>query len=207
MRSRLPKILHRVVASKTSATVEGYWREWQRLHPDWLHLTWRDPQDLTLQWETAHLWDRCVAGAQLAGYIRLELMWRYGGVYVDSDLEPLRAIDPLCGHPFACREDEAVIPDFVLGFTPRHPAIRECLGLALKLDPESGPWQTGPAVTTAILSRYTSTVKIYPPTTFAAIHYADKARLKNGAVMKRLRADRRVFAVHHWAHSWASWDR
>ena len=44
---------------------------------------------------TKHLFDKCQNGAQKAGLIRLECLYTYGGIYVDSDCEPFRSLEDL----------------------------------------------------------------------------------------------------------------
>jgi len=205
---KIPKILHRVVPEFTTPQVERWWELWCEMHPDWEHRTWRDPINPE-GWETGQLWSRAVAGAQIAGYLRLEILWKYGGVYVDSDLEPVRPIDPLCNtnRAFAVREDDHCVPDFVLGAPPEHPAIRDCLDRVLSMphevmfDPVKGPWDSGPGVTNAIIAqREDLDCIVYPPVTFCPVHYKQKDQI---AAREHIwRNDPKTYAIHHWHASW-----
>lgn len=198
--STIPRILHRTVPQRTSVEVEGWWEAWQRLHPGWEFRTWRDPLRRRDFPRTSKLWARCSSGAQLAGLVRLEALWRHGGVYVDSDVEPYRSLEPLIGaNGFAGWEDKRCVPDAVLGFTAGHPAVEAMLDLAeQRLRDGGGAWETGPGVSTSVLpGRYD--VVLLPPGSFYPYHYSDKA--------KGRRRDHRgeqpwAFAAHHWHHSW-----
>jgi len=193
----IPRILHRVVPEVTSAESEAWWHRFGELHPDWTLLTHRDPLDPT-EWPlTAHRWSACTSGAQLAGLIRLEALWRWGGIYVDSDVEPYRSFEPLLPlRAFAAWEDAKVVPDAVLGAEPEHPAIRACLEMALKRI-RRGAWESGPGVTTAILPGR-SDVLLFPPGSFYPYHYKAKhLRAEDHAA-----AQPWAFAAHHWAGSW-----
>src|SRR4029079_13347754 len=98
---------------------------------DWILMTHRDPLEAEKWPETADLWGKCRNGAELADLVRLEALWRWGGIYVDSDCEPFRPLDSLLGVPaFAAWEDSRSVPNAVLGAAPGHPAIRKCLDLA-----------------------------------------------------------------------------
>lgn len=95
----IPRILHRVVPEHTTADVETFWQRFREMHPTWELRTWRDPLN-SEEFELGHLFGRCRRGAELADVVRLEVLHRYGGIYVDSDCEPWRPLDPLLHHSF-----------------------------------------------------------------------------------------------------------
>lgn len=199
-KTRIPRILHRTVPADTTAEVEGWWEVFAELHPEWELRTWRDPLDPKDFPTTAPLWDRCATGAQLAGLVRLEVLHRHGGVYVDSDVEPYRALDVLLHLPgFAAWEDARVIPDAVLGFEKGHPAVVEMLERACAAVTDgAGAWESGPGVTTSVL-RGRHDVLLLPPGSFFPYHYSDKRRRRHEDHMA---AQPWAFAAHHWAASW-----
>ena len=110
----MPPVFDRTVRSKTEAKVEACWRTFQQHHDPavWEFVTWRDPLD-PAEWPlTAKAWDKCANGAQYAGLIRLEALYKHGGFYIDSDVECLRSWETLRFAPaVAGWEDNAVIPD------------------------------------------------------------------------------------------------
>lgn len=196
--TRIPRILHRTVPAETSDQVEEWWRQAGQLHPGWDLRTYRDPLD-PADWPlTGDLFARCQNGAQLAGLVRLECLVRDGGIYLDSDVEPLRPLDQLLHVPaFAGWEDETTVPDAVLGAEPNHPAFVLALEKARSVVEGGGDaYQSGPAVTTEILPGRAD-VLCLPPGAFYPYHYLQKSAA----------ADERgpwVFAVHHWHHSWGT---
>ena len=196
----IPKKLHRVVPSVTTPKVEEYWVKWQELHPDWEHYTWRDPIDPD-DFGLGHLWELCVSGAQMAGMMRLEILLHHGGVYVDSDLEPLKALDPLCNvSAFGVWEDNFCVPDFIIAAEPQHSAIKACIEMVTRLpreamfDPHTGPWTSGPGVTTAVFPHHD--VKLHPPVVFAPVHWTQREKLAGFVPGPD------TYAIHHWAASW-----
>lgn len=193
----IPKILHRVVPERTSASVEDWWAAFGRMHPDWRLITHRDPLDPT-EWPlTAAKWAACANGAQLADLVRLEALLRYGGIYVDSDVQPVRPLDPLLPlSAFAAWEDERCVPNAVLGAAAEHPAIQACLELALARIP-GDTWQAGPGVTTRILPGRAD-VLLLPPGAFYPYHYKEKQRAGEDFA----KTQPWCFVVHHWAGSW-----
>ena len=193
----IPRILHRTIPAETSAEVEQWWEMFRAMHPAWELRTYRDPID-PADWPlTGDLHDRCGTGAQKAGLIRLEALFTHGGVYVDSDVEPVRPLDPLLElRAFAGWEDENVVPDAILGCEPGHPAFKVMLAKArAAIEGGADPWTSGPGVTTSTLPNRND-VLLLPPGSFYPVHYREKNRLGT-------RNDNPwVFAEHKWHHSW-----
>jgi len=196
--TRIPRILHRTVP-EVSKTSDAYWERWRVLLPGWELITHRDPLDVSEWPETGDLWEHCQNGAQKAGLIRLEALWKHGGVYVDSDVEPYRSLEPLLHVPgFAAWEDARVIPDAVLGFEPGHQAVRLMIRDAREVIIAGGnAWHSGPAVSTSVL-RNRRDVLLLPPGTFYPYHYNERQRA--GADHKKEQPW--SFGAHHWAGSW-----
>jgi hypothetical protein len=195
---RIPRILHRTVPADTSEQVEAWWAELQRLHPGWEYRTYREPID-PADWPlTGDLFDRCANGAQKAGLIRAESLYRDGGIYLDSDCEPVRSLEPLLQcEAFAGWEDSSTVPDAVLGARPGHPAFELMLQKARAVIEGGGDaWQSGPGVTTEILPGRAD-VLLLSPGAFYEVHYLEKRRLKDPHPPY-------AFVRHHWHGSWLS---
>lgn len=200
----IPRRIIRVVPERTTAQVEGFWAHICDLHPGWEHLTLRDPLDPAQFPATAHVWAQAASGAQFAGLIRLEALRAFGGVYLDSDMELFRPLDPLLElGAFAGIEDGRVVPDAVLGAEPGHPAIDACLQLAVERIRSSstdwvdgnGAWSTGPGVTTTVLPGRPD-VTILPREAFYPIGYWEK-ELIAGFVPGPA-----TYGMHWWEASW-----
>lgn len=195
----IPRILHRTVPQDTSPEVEAFWAKAQALHPGWDTRTYRDPIAPTDFPRTSHLWGRCANGAQKAGLIRLEALCTHGGIYLDSDVEPFRSLEPLLHLPaFAGWEDETTVPDAVLGAAPGHPAFEAMLTQAMHLVAKGADaWTSGPGLTTSTLPGRTD-VLLLPPGSFYPHHYLEKAQAGQRT------ANPWVFLEHKWHHSWGT---
>lgn len=207
----IPRILFRTVPAATSPEAEDLWDTATAVHPDWATVTYRDPLNPADFPDTSPHWQRCTSGAQLAGLVRLEALWRHGGVYIDSDVECYRPFTPLLGvDMFAGWEDAGVVPDAVLGATKEHPAIRDCIDLAierLRSDTDdwrtgSGAWGTGPGVTTTVLPGRDD-VLLLPPGSLYPYHYSERHRRHDD----HRTANPWAFCAHHWAASWLKKNR
>jgi mannosyltransferase OCH1-like enzyme len=203
----IPTRLIRTVPEKTTDEVEAWWDEACAMHPTWQHLTLRDPIPAEQFPLTSPHWAKCDSGAQLAGLVRLEALWRWGGVYIDSDVEVYRPFTSLLGcQVFAGYEDPGVVPDAVLGACGGHPVIRACIDLALtRLNSGvadwrtgTGAWATGPGVTTTLFAGRPD-VLLMPPGAFYPVHYTDKVGVDWSQARER---NPWAFCAHRWHHSW-----
>lgn len=193
----IPRTLFRTTPADTTDEVEAFWHGAVDLTPGWRHVTYRDPLDASDWPLTGPVWPACGSGAQRAGLIRLEALWRHGGVYIDSDVELYRPLDELLWSPAFCAwEDRTVIPDAVLAAHPHHPAIRACIKAAIDAVP-AGAWASGPGVTTAVLASRPDVVKL-PPGSFYPYHYTEKHRRHDDHHAEQPWA----FGAHHWHGSW-----
>lgn len=199
----IPRVIHRTVpAGDDDPEVAAWWATVAEHHPahlGWQLRTWRDPLDPADFPLTADLWPRCGSGAQLAGLVRLELLWHHGGIYLDSDVEVYRSCAPLLGlQGFAGWEDPKVVPDAVLGARPEHPAVALMLERArAHLLAGGDPWRTGPGVTTEVLPGRQDWL-LFPPGTWYPYHYREQHR--RGEPHAELQPW--ALGAHHWRGSW-----
>lgn len=197
----MPKLLHRTVPAERSPEVDQYWKLFAELNPTWELRSWEEPlnpNDFPL---TSPLWGLCSSGAQKAGLIRLELLWAHGGLYVDSDCQPLKPLDALLAFQLVAGwEDANCVPDAVIGSAKAHPVVAELLNLAAeRLLAGAGAWETGPGVTTTILP-HRPDVTLLPPGSFYPFHYLEMARAGEDFATTAPWA----FVAHMWAHSWGT---
>jgi hypothetical protein len=90
----IPRILHFIwIGPDPLPADQRPWIEsWKRHHPDWEHRIWTEenlPED-PIRPEIAEL---LRAPVERADILRLEILYRHGGVYLDTDLECLRPLD------------------------------------------------------------------------------------------------------------------
>lgn len=96
--ARIPRILHQVwVGSPVPPWVQRNWDLWDAMYPDWD--VWRWTDDNSNEWPLSRLAAKrgLPHVVVLADLIRLEQVWKFGGVYTDSDMIPLRKMDALVG--------------------------------------------------------------------------------------------------------------
>ena len=118
-------------------------QEWmaaaKALHPHWEHRMWTG-RGLPRLWADDPFglkegYDRGLNPGFQSDLLRLLILWLYGGVYCDTDVELRRPLDALCagcdafiGATFFPQVHERVlVENAVLGFSPHHPFLTQVL--------------------------------------------------------------------------------
>jgi mannosyltransferase OCH1-like enzyme len=121
----IPKTLHMVwLGSPIPNKVAGNMAEWQLQNPEWNLNIWTAPLPSMLNldlYEQAHEYVKPDAVWQFrADLMRYEILYQYGGLYVDCDTTPLRPLGDLLDNvqEFAVREDKDWIGNTYLASEP-----------------------------------------------------------------------------------------
>ena len=129
----IPLVQHRIWIGPPLPDRYAEWLErWEDLHPAWEHRLWTEDNLPTLR--NQDLYDRAEEittrspNQFRADVVRYELLYEHGGVYLDMDFEPVRAIDPLMnGHPWVIRHARRFVGNAAMSFPAKHPAMREAI--------------------------------------------------------------------------------
>ncbi|WP_171075068.1 glycosyltransferase [Nonomuraea basaltis] len=116
--------------------------------------------------------------------LRYELLWQYGGLYVDADFECLRPITPLLDGVacFAAREsDGRRIANGLMGATRRHPFVGQLIrGLPASAQAHRGKRpaiSTGPAYLTGTHRAHLGQLTVFPSCLFYPYLWSEPAIL------------------------------
>jgi mannosyltransferase OCH1-like enzyme len=176
---------------------------------DWMN-TWPEKNP---QWEY-HLWteknlpelynqkqfDKINTWSGKADILRIELLYQYGGIYIDSDCECLNPLDDdLRKYPlFTCYENEAVRPGLIqnniIGSQPRHPLLASMMEAISEIEDinQDPPWTSvGPYLWTKVVRRYevfNGFISILPSHLFSPIHFEGMCYMGKD----------KIYATHHW---------
>jgi mannosyltransferase OCH1-like enzyme len=135
------------------------------------------------------VYERIRMPAERSDILRLDLLYRYGGVYIDTDFECRRSIEQMIGDDdfFAAYAKPDKVNNAIIGATAGHPiidhALREVRPREFFGHDKRG---TGPLFFGAVLANYPD-VKIFEP----GIFYPSSEEEEQNAV-----------AIHHRARSW-----
>ena len=206
----IPKVIHRIwVGGPMPQVYKNYEKKWLDLNPGWSVKTWGDGdfgwlanQDLFDAAEEYAPKDG--VGQFRSDVARYEILHRFGGVYVDCDVEPLKAFDPLLGpEGFAGWEVEnEFVGNTVLGSAPGNPFFAAMIDAARDGAKSNRgravTWMTGPRVLTRLYGQWTDkqNLHVYPQKYFFPYSYND---LKKGHAPEA-KTYPEAYAVHHWAH-------
>lgn len=112
----------------------GYVETWKHHHPEWSFHFWTE-DNLPAELRRPEVRDRLRVPAERADILRLEVLWLYGGVYVDTDFECLRPIDPLLEgvdlfaaiYKFDRKTQKERLNNAILGAAPQHAVVDRAL--------------------------------------------------------------------------------
>jgi FkbM family methyltransferase len=201
----IPRLFHHIWlgAGPVPEEVENLRKTWLDHHPAWEARLWSMPD---FDWlENQALFDRATSYAQKADIARYEVIRRFGGVYVDADMECVRPLDELLTEEvtfFSGREATGYIAIGLFGAVPNHALLDEMvasLPVSCLMNRRLGvSMQTGPGLLTTIVKRFKwegrAGVRIFPLAFFYPYDYSEPWR--------RSEHFPDAFAIHHWGHSW-----
>jgi mannosyltransferase OCH1-like enzyme len=91
---RIPKVIHQIwIGSPLPDRYIPLIESWKYHHPDWVHILWTDADIEALDLVNKAQYEASTNYGQKADIARYEILYRFGGVYVDIDFECLRPFD------------------------------------------------------------------------------------------------------------------
>jgi len=188
---QIPRVFHQIWLGGESLPEEfhSYRESWRREHPGWELQLWTE-ENLPEGLRSPVVYDRTRRPVERADVLRLELLWRFGGVYLDIDMECLRPIDALAeGLDFFGTEIKpGRVTNTVIGAAPEHPVLARALA-GLKPHAPGARFDkrlSGPIFLDSVVRQYPD-MRTYPRQYF----YPATAEEREEA-----------FAVHHAARTW-----
>jgi inositol phosphorylceramide mannosyltransferase catalytic subunit len=206
----IPRIFHQIWLGPEPLPEEyvAYQKTWVRHHPGWELRLWVE-ENLPDRLRRPESAERLRSPAERADILRLELLWRFGGVYVDTDLECLRSIEELIDNTdfFTVLRRSGVVDTFLLGAIAGHPILdrgldeirpRRTFGALSK-------GRTGPRFLDNLLADSKSRVTLLEPRRLDGYAVHHKHRTYLGAEVVRadmLRAKREMQAAREEIRKW-----
>jgi hypothetical protein len=196
----IPRVFHQIwLGGPPPEKVHRFGATWMRLHPGWEMRLWHDGNVPDLR--NGRLFEAAAAPAQKADILRYELLLDHGGVYLDSDFECFRNLEPLLAgvRAFCGREDPVRVANGLIGCVPGHPllaAVVAALPDSVAWLPGRGPnEQTGPDLLTRVLLEQEAlgaeSATVFGPEVFYPYHWSELDR-----------ADEEfpeAYAAHRWS--------
>jgi inositol phosphorylceramide mannosyltransferase catalytic subunit len=206
----IPKIIHQIwLGSPLPEEFEMLQQTWIQYHMDrgWVYKLWTDEDVAQLGLYNQEFYDDTDNYGVKSDIVRWELLYRFGGVYVDMDYECLSALDELHYTYDFYTALQPLDTTFVqlgaalVGSRPGHPILEHCIN-TIKDDwhHKGAPKKTGPVHFTksfyAWADKNGNKDIAFPAFYFYPLGCRDT--VDNRALWKQQGA----FAVHWWAKSW-----
>lgn len=199
----IPKVFHQIWINRDNPELPEKFRVyrdgWLALHPDWEYKLW-NLDNLGFTPRRMDLISAASNYAQMADILRYEILLRHGGVYLDTDFECLRNIDPiLIGvKNFSCSEDGLSISIGIIGVEPNSIYMERCLSaLPERVGEINTAVETGPGLFTRVLlgGGLAGDFTLFPREWFYPYNWNEPHRANDHFPQ--------AYAVHRWASSWS----
>lgn len=126
----IPKIIHYCWFGKGefSSLTKKCIDSWKSYCPDFEIIEWNEDNfDLNSNRYVKEAYD-CKQYAFVSDYVRAYVLYHYGGLYLDTDLELVKGLDSFMDHDaFSCFENPSFIQTALLGSKKGFPIIKELL--------------------------------------------------------------------------------
>ncbi len=209
----IPKIIHQIWLGGPLPEKYKHWIDsWKKHHPTWEYKLWTDDDVKKLNLYNQELYDNLTNFGPKVDILRYEILYQFGGLYVDTDFECFKSHDILhhCYSFYAGIEDGKAIAlgNALLASAPGHPILEQLVkNVNFKVENEDNMWATvagtGPGYITQIFAACwgssDSRVMVLPHSYFYPFPaYKRKVPLaQRGAFVKP-----ETFGMHHWGFSW-----
>jgi FkbM family methyltransferase len=197
----MEKIIHFTVPEKMTPTQAQTIERARALHQTWEVKVWQDPirRDGYL---LERYWTKVNSGAQLSDLLRIDILYKWGGVYVDADLRLLKSLDGLADKFdfFVATADGMGLEGALIGARKAHPAIKTLIEELLSNEPD---WSLSPDRTTgpeflARTLKWNRDITVLPRETFYSYNWFET---------HSRRTHRHSYGEHLWVCSWKEVDR
>lgn len=106
---KIPKVIHQIhLGDKPLSDQELKWQKtWKHYNPDWKFIFWDDERLRGIDIINKEYLDDCDNYSMKSDILRFDILYQFGGLYIDTDFECLKPLDPFfCDKDFiVCRQN------------------------------------------------------------------------------------------------------
>lgn len=128
----IPKVIHYCWfgQGKYPAIVQKCIRSWQKFCPDYEIKLWNEDNYNVFQNTYITEAYKAKKWAFVSDFARLDIIYRYGGIYLDTDVEIIKSLDPLLGlNCFVAADEAGINTGLGFGACKNHPTIAQMRSL------------------------------------------------------------------------------
>ncbi|HLJ31814.1 MAG TPA: glycosyltransferase [Candidatus Babeliales bacterium] len=207
---KIPKIIHQIwLGSKLPEEFIALQQSWIEHHigRDWMYKLWTDEDVANLQLYNQAFYDATDNFGVKSDILRWELLYNFGGVYIDMDFECLRALDQFhYTYDFytALQPLDTLFVQLgaaLVGAVPGHPILKHCIE-TIKEDwhLQGAPKKTGPVHFTKSFCTCAN-MNGNKDIAFPAFYFYPLG-CRGAEFNKNIWINQGSYAVHWWAKSW-----
>jgi GT2 family glycosyltransferase len=206
----IPKIIHQLWIGTKPAPI-NLMNTWKEKNPDFEYIFWNEQEFINrkMKFVCQQKIDEIEEINGKADILRWEILYHYGGIFIDADSICIDSIDDELMNKkcFAGWEQEEVrkglIATGTMGFPPKHPLVLAAINWMLNNEvsqAKSGAmaWQTvGPGLLTRMYNtgQYAD-LHIFPSYTFLPIHYTGR----------EYKGHSKIYAFQAWGSTYQNYD-
>ena len=212
---KIPRFIHFIwLGSPLPERCKPLVESWKKMHPEWTVKVWTEADLDQFNLKNKEAFDKATNYGEKSDIWRYEILYRFGGVYVDTDFECLRPFDAIhqtCDlYAGASYGKEAILYNGLIGSIPNHPIIKACID-SIKVGPgdnNSGRiiQTTGPIHFTNCFLSLANTLQgklvPFPVTFFYPFPNINRFDTQNHELIKQKWLCPESYALHYWATSW-----
>lgn len=189
---------------------EKWWEEFKVMHPHWKFITLRDKECSDLvPVELKDIYANSSCYAAQSDIARILAVYVMGGVYLDTDMMPLKPMDPLLEDPlpFCGKRSSKSFATGVFGSPAYHPSFKALIDALpewyRKHEGRAASVQTGPAFFSSVMFgrpdvRHLAEKVFYPYNGFMA----PKREERDAIFSTKVGFPPEMIAAHYGNHSW-----
>jgi mannosyltransferase OCH1-like enzyme len=193
--NEIPKILHQIWLGGSEMPQEFIiWRnKWIELHPDWKYMLHTDDTIKDIPDYLKKYIDSCEKYSSKSNVLRLYVIFKYGGVYCDTDFEWNKNIDCFLNNKFIIAKQHGnLYCNAFFGSIANNEIIKYQLDLLQHYVNKSPPW--GPTLMTVAVEKYIKNLTILPTKYIYPYMWFEP--------YKPAKEFNDAYLVHHWSKSW-----
>lgn len=224
---RIPKIIHIIwLGSDLPSKYKPFVESWSEKNNDWEVILWDDLKVEGIILRNRELYNAANNFGVKSDILRLELLYLYGGVYVDTDMLCIRSIDDLTKLDFFLGleyEQHLLINNAIIGSTKGNEILKHAIEELSKIstdqvvdvDNKKVIEKAGPIFLSNFFSDdrfnklfYMQKAVVFPPTYFCPFPFERRMDFIEGRITIRDILHEYCFteslAVHLWDGSWST---